>query len=67
MSRANKKLLGLILMIVGVLLILWGVQMYGSFGSELSRAFSGSPTDKTIGAFIVGAVSLVVGLVFYRK
>ncbi len=67
MSRANKKFLGLILMIVGVVLIIWGVQMYGSFGSELSRAFSGSPTDKTIGAFIAGAISLVVGLVFYRK
>lgn len=67
MSKSNKKLLGLILMIAGVGLILWGVQMYGSFGSELSRAFSGSPTDKTIGAFIAGAVSLLSGLFLFKK
>jgi uncharacterized membrane protein len=67
MAKSNKKLMGLILLIVGLVLILWGVQMYGSFGSELSRAFSGAPTDKTIGTFIVGAVSLVVGLFLYKK
>jgi uncharacterized membrane protein len=67
MAKSSKKLMGLILLIIGLVLILWGVQMYGSFGSELSRAFSGAPTDKTIGAFIVGAVSLVVGLFLYKK
>ena len=67
MSKSNKKLIGLVLLVVGVVLILWGVQMYGSFGSEVSRAFSGSPTDKTIGTFIVGVVSLVVGLILYKK
>ena len=67
MAKSNNKLIGLVLVIVGVVLILWGVQMYGSFGSELSRAFSGSPTDKTIGAFIVGAVSLVAGLFLVKK
>ncbi len=67
MSKSNKKLIGLLLLVIGVVLILWGVQMYGSFGSELSRAFSGSPTDKTIAAFIVGAVSLVAGLFLVKK
>jgi len=67
MTKSNKKLIGLILLIVGIALILWGVQMYGSFGSELSRAFSGSPTDKTIGAFVAGAVSLFAGLFFLKK
>jgi uncharacterized membrane protein len=67
MTKSNKKLIGLILMIIGVVLILWGVQMYGSFGSEISRAFNGSPTDKTIVTFIVGAVSLVAGLFLYKK
>ena len=67
MSKSNNKLLGLILIVVGVVLIAWGVQMYGSFGSELSRAFSGSPTDKTIAAFIAGAVSLVAGIFLFKK
>jgi uncharacterized membrane protein YidH (DUF202 family) len=67
MTKSNRKLIGLILLIVGVVLILWGVQMYGSFGSGISRAFSGSPTDETIVTFILGAVSLVAGLFLYKK
>lgn len=67
MAKSNNKLIGLILLIVGVVLILWGVQMYGSFGSGISRAFTGSPTDKTIVTFILGAFSLVAGLFLYKK
>ena len=67
MAKSNNKLIALVLMVVGVVVILWGIQMYGSFGSEISRALSGSPTDKTIAAFGVGVVSLVVGLFLYKK
>lgn len=67
MNKSNKNLLGLVLIIVGVVLIAWGAEMYGSFGSELKRAFSGSPSDKTIAAFVAGAVSLVAGLFLVKK
>ncbi len=67
MAKSNNKPIALVLLIVGVVLILWGIQMYGSFGSEISRALSGSPTGKTIVVFIAGALSLVAGLFLYKK
>jgi len=57
-----KKIIGLILLVVGIGLAYWGYQMSGSVGSQLSQAFTGSPTDKVMAYYIGGAASLVVGL-----
>jgi len=57
-----KKIIGLILLVVGIGLAYWGYQVSGSVGSQLSQAFTGSPTDKVMACYIGGAASLVVGL-----
>jgi len=57
-----KKIIGLILLVVGIGLAYWGYQMSGSVGSQLSQAFTGSPTDKVMAYYIGGAASFVVGL-----
>ena len=39
-----------------------GVQATNSFGSDVSRFFTGSPTDKAIWMVIGGIVASVIGL-----
>ena len=63
----NSKILGIVLVVVGVGLAIWGFQMSGSFGSQVSQTFTGSPTDKVMALYIGGAASLVVGLYLLFK
>lgn len=62
-----KKTIGIVLMVSGVSLALWGLQMSGTFGSELSRAFTGSDTDEVLTFYILGAASLIIGFFLYSK
>ena len=57
MSRA----IGIGLLVVGVVLIIFGVQASNSVGSGFSRFFTGAPTDKSIWLLIGGVGSAVVG------
>ncbi len=50
------------LLITGVIMLVFGLQASNSFSSEVSRLFTGSPTDKAVWLLIGGAVGLVLGL-----
>jgi uncharacterized membrane protein YidH (DUF202 family) len=50
------------LIIVGVILIIYGVNASNSFDSDVSRVFTGAPTDKTIWFLVGGVVASGVGL-----
>ena len=50
------------LLIIGVILIIYGVNASHSFDSDLARFFTGSPTDKTIWFMIFGVAASSVGL-----
>jgi hypothetical protein len=50
------------LLVGGVVLIVYGVAASKSFGSDVSRFFSGSPTDQTLWLLIGGGVAAAVGL-----
>ncbi|MBW1815139.1 MAG: DUF3185 family protein [Deltaproteobacteria bacterium] len=54
-------------MVIGVGLAVWGNQLSGSIGSQLSQTFTGSAPDKVILLYIGGAASFVVGLYLYIK
>ena len=56
------KILSLALLAGGVVLIIYGINASNSFGSDISRLFSGSPTDKSIWLLIGGIVAAAVGL-----
>ena len=56
------KILGLALLIVGVLLIFWGVNEADSLGSEISEFFGGSPSNKAIWLIALGVVSSIIVL-----
>jgi uncharacterized membrane-anchored protein len=61
--KLMNKSLSLGLLVAGILLIIFGVQASHSFNSQVSRFFSGSPTDKAIWMLIAGVIASVVGLV----
>jgi len=50
------------LFIAGVLLIAWGFSSLQSFSSDISKFFTGSPTNKSIWLMIAGVLVTVVGL-----
>jgi len=53
----------IVLLVAGILLAIFGVRATKSFSSDLSRFFTGTPTDKAIWMLIGGVVVAVVGLV----
>ena len=58
-----KKLVSLALLAGGIVLIVTGYQGTHSFASDVSRFFTGSPTDKAVWMLIGGAVAVLAGLV----
>ena len=56
-----NKGLSIALLVVGILLIIWGMSASDSFSSGVSRVFTGSPTDKAIWLLVGGIVASVAG------
>ena len=59
---SQKKMIGIILLVVGVILIGWGFNEAGSFGGKLSSAIAGSPGDRVLWFYISGGVCALIGL-----
>lgn len=57
-----NKLIGIVLVVVGVGLLLWGFNLYDAFSSRVTRAVTGSPPDKTVVILIAGAVCAAAGV-----
>lgn len=57
----SKNLLSVILMVLGVVLLIWGIQASDSLNSQVSEVFTGTSTDRAMSFMIAGIVSLVVG------
>jgi len=57
-----NKIVSLALLVGGVVLIIIGVNAMNSFSSDVSRFFTGSPTDKAVWMLIGGVVAVAVGL-----
>lgn len=56
-----NKIVSLVLLAVGVALIVYGINASNSIGSDFSRLFTGSPTDKSIWMLIGGIVIAAIG------
>jgi hypothetical protein len=61
------KIIGIVLAVSGIGLAIWGYQLSGSVGSQITQAVTGSDTDKVMTLYIAGAVSLVVGIFLFIK
>jgi hypothetical protein len=57
-----NKIVTLALLVGGVVLIFNGISATNSFSSDVSRLFTGSPTDKAIWMLIGGIVAAIAGL-----
>jgi NO-binding membrane sensor protein with MHYT domain len=58
-----NRAVSLALLAGGILLIVFGIMASTSFTSDISRFFTGSPTDKAIWMLVGGVVASVVGAV----
>lgn len=59
---STNKLISLALLVGGIVLVVYGVSASESFSSDVSRFFTGSPTDKTMWLMIGGIVAIIVGV-----
>ena len=58
-----NNIISIPLLVGGVVLMIFGINATNSFSSDVSRFFSGSPTDKAVWMLIGGTVATIVGLV----
>jgi hypothetical protein len=58
-----NKALGIALLVVGVVLTILGFNASESLSSDVSRFFTGAPTDKSVWLLIGGIMSGIVGLI----
>lgn len=57
----NNKLLGFILIVVGIALALWGYNVFDSAGAQVSRAFTGdTPIEAWVG-MVGGVICIAIG------
>ena len=56
-----NKPLGIALLVLGIVLIIFGMNASNSVGSDFSRFFTGTPTNKSIWLLLGGVASLIVG------
>lgn len=56
-----NKIISLALLIAGIVLIIYGISAADSVGSDVSRFFTGNPTDRTIWLLLGGIVAAAVG------
>jgi len=66
-SGTTMKIIGIALVVIGLGLALWGYQLSGSVGSQITQTVTGSDTDKVMTFYITGAVSFVVGIYLFTK
>ena len=56
------KTISLAILAGGIVLIILGIDAYNSAGSDVSRLFTGSPTDKTMWLLVGGVAVTALGL-----
>ncbi|CAN7152086.1 DUF3185 family protein [Caballeronia sp. dw_19] len=57
------KAISIALIVGGVVLLYFGGQSFHSLSNDVSRFFTGSPTNKTIWLIAGGAVAMLAGLI----
>ncbi len=64
-----QKGIGIICLVAGLLLIVWGHNLANSIGGQLQNAFTGAPGDKPMHLYIGGAAAMLIGLflIFFKR
>ncbi|MFH2137324.1 MAG: DUF3185 family protein [Candidatus Omnitrophota bacterium] len=62
-----NKSMSAVLLVTGAILMFFGFNAYNSAGSDLSRFFTGAPTDKALWLLIGGAIAGSIGFLSLVK
>jgi uncharacterized membrane protein YidH (DUF202 family) len=57
-----NKNISVALLVVGIILLVFGFNAYHSASSNVSRFFTGAPTDKSLWLLVIGSVAGIVGI-----
>ena len=58
-----NKAIFIALLVGGIILIVFGINARDTLSSDVSRIFTGAPTNKAIFMLVGGAVAAVIGLI----
>jgi uncharacterized membrane protein YidH (DUF202 family) len=58
----NNKMIGIVLIVIGVALAAWGYNIYDSAGSQVSRALSGDVPIEAWAGMVGGAICILLGV-----
>lgn len=56
-----QRLVGIVVLAVGIVLLVMGIRAFDSFRSEMSEFFTGSPTDRAVWLTIGGVAAILLG------
>ena len=62
MKKSNNKIIGIVLIIVGVALAFWSYDVYDSASSQLTRAVSGDAPLEAYAAMGGGLLCVILGI-----
>ena len=64
-----RKIIGVISLVIGVLLLVWGHEIAQSVDSQVKQLFTGAPTDRATYYYIAGTALGLFGLfqIFWPK
>jgi multisubunit Na+/H+ antiporter MnhB subunit len=57
-----NNIVGLAILALGIVLLVFGFNESHSFPSDVSRTFTGNPTDRSMWLIIGGAVAVIAGI-----
>ncbi len=57
----NKKIIGIVLVVAGLALAVWGFNIYDSAGSQVSRAVTGETPMKAWAGMVGGVIAVLIG------
>ncbi|MGA7595979.1 MAG: DUF3185 family protein [Gallionella sp.] len=61
-SSSAMKIIGIVLVVVGIALAFWGYRLSGTIGSQITHVLTGSDSDQVMRFYIGGAAGFIVGL-----
>lgn len=66
-AKPPIKLAGIVLIVVGAGLAIWGYQKSGGLSSQVSSALTGSPSDNVMLLYIGAGVCMALGIFLFVK
>lgn len=58
----NNKIIGIVLIIVGAALAMWGYNIYDSASSQVTRALSGDTPIEALAGMVGGVIAVLIGI-----